>query len=245
MNKDMIDLSRAVFYGMHGKGIIDFPITSFIAAIECGPNGEEGGYHFEFDRDWPDITPTGWDGPLQYTVFVGVKVSGVWQFGGVIQMWRQRYWTGAPLPNNFRNNWCYNTDWWGDMTLANPKVGDEVAFFLAAGNLRAGSESLHNPVKERSNVVTIILPEHHTGYFPFNTEPLPEPDHHPDPHPVPPIPPGSTENEMILKELKEIRSLLENSIIIGNNKVNDLIRLARDGFVGEFFGREVTLKAKQ
>ena len=43
---------------------------------------------FTTKESWPDYTPPGWDGPLQYTVWAVVNVNGRWYTSGFIQMWR-------------------------------------------------------------------------------------------------------------------------------------------------------------
>ena len=125
-----------------------------------------GGLHLEFPAlsTWPDYTPPGWDGALQYTVWAVVKVNGQWATSGFIQMWRDRVSTGAPLLTDFARNWAYDGRW-GTMAGYNPVVGEEVGFFVTAGNARGVGEV--TSARERSNVVRIALPAGDTGVFDF------------------------------------------------------------------------------
>src|SRR5262245_37359126 len=44
------------------------------------------GIHFEFDKhaSWPDVVPQGWDGPVQYTVWILLRIDGQWYGSGII-----------------------------------------------------------------------------------------------------------------------------------------------------------------
>src|SRR5205823_5974566 len=50
------------------------------------------GIHLEFDRNaaWPDVVPDGWNGPIQYTVWLLLSVDGRWFGSGIIECWRDR-----------------------------------------------------------------------------------------------------------------------------------------------------------
>ncbi|HEX3703494.1 MAG TPA: VCBS repeat-containing protein [Vicinamibacterales bacterium] len=136
------------------------------------------GLSFEFTKKatWPDYTPPGWDGPLEYTVWAVVNVNGHWYTSGFIQMWRERASTGAPLltipagsaVNNFAKNWAYDARW-GPMSYSvsgyQPHAGETVGFFVSAGNAR-GIGTVTS-LRERSNVVTVSLPANDTGTFSF------------------------------------------------------------------------------
>ena len=106
---DMWPLSSAVIHNSP-LNVASWPITSRINAVELRPNG----IYFDFSKKdgpgrWPDWTPPGWDGPLQYTVWAAVNIGGQWYTSGFIQMWRGRASTGAPILSDFARNWAY--DW--------------------------------------------------------------------------------------------------------------------------------------
>ena len=112
------------------------------------------------------LHPAWLDGPIQYTVWAGVRIGGVWHVSGIIQMWRERASTGAPIltNNNFARNWVYDSRW-GAMNGYQPVAGEAMIFFLTAGNARGISGV--TSVRERSNVVMVNLPANDTGVFRF------------------------------------------------------------------------------
>jgi hypothetical protein len=164
---DAIDLSQAAVYNSPGD-IASWPVTGAITTVTMAPNGTTNhGVSFAFTTEnaWPDYTPPGWTGPLEYTVWAVVKVNGQWNTSGFVQMWRGRPSTGAPM-SDFANNWAYDARW-GPMNHYQPQVGEQVGFFLSAGNAR-GVTSVTS-VRERTNVVVVSLPANDTGVFTFRT----------------------------------------------------------------------------
>ena len=65
---------------------------------------------------------------------------------------------GAPiLPASCGwSNWAYGGRW-GPMASYNPQPGDQVGFFVTAGNARGDGGV--TSVRERSNVVLVTLPD--------------------------------------------------------------------------------------
>lgn len=172
---DAIDLSAAVVHNSP-RDVASWPATVQIERLTMRP-GHEQGLSFEFSPRlrWPDYVPPGWtpgEG-LQYTVWAGCLVDGVWHVAGVIQMWRTRASTGAPVLTQWRD-WCYDPNRWGPMVNYQPRVGDNMIFFLTAGNARKGSagpEPDVTSVRERSNVVMVELPVGDSGEFSFIAPP--------------------------------------------------------------------------
>jgi hypothetical protein len=166
--RDMIDLSQAKVYNSPAD-IANWPITHAITAVHMKPS-IAGGNGISFESTalsaWPDYTPPGWSGPLQYTVWAVVKVNGVWCTSGFIQMWRGRAGTGAGIVvnNDFSRNWAYDSRW-GPMAGYQPQVGEQMGFFLTAGNARGVTTV--TSVRERTNVVAISVPANDTGDFTF------------------------------------------------------------------------------
>jgi hypothetical protein len=160
---DQINLSAAHIVGGGPSDIGSWTVSSNISSLEFSP---VAGLKFTFPGNsfWPDYTPPGWDGPIQYTVWACIPQNG-WTCGGFIQMWRDRGYTGAPLPSNY----IY---WWGNQGGVTsgifggyvPHAGDKMAFFVAAGDERGGSATL---TRERSNVVIVTLPGGDSGFFSF------------------------------------------------------------------------------
>jgi hypothetical protein len=153
--------------------------------------------------NWPDVIPPGFEGPIQYTVWACARLD-VWTCAGFIQMWRTRPSTGAPLPSN-------STFWWGpqgggatagDFGAYESRPGDDMAFFVSAGNAR--DEVDVSSVRERSNVVLVRLPAGDSGVFTFRPPTQP-----PVPTPQPPpastsTPPASTDSDAFLALLAEL-----------------------------------------
>jgi len=180
--RDAIDLSQAIVHNSP-VDVASWAVTRRISTITMSPEGSgQAGLHFDdaSHAGWPDYTPPGWDGPIQYTVWAGVNMGGVWHIAGVIQMWRDRGSTGAPIlhvvpscqvngatvfnNNNFACNWVYDGRW-GSMTGYNPSAGEGMIFFLTAGNARGvGTVS---SVRERTNAVMVNMPANDSGVFSF------------------------------------------------------------------------------
>lgn len=149
------------------KDIASWAKTTRITQITMRPSGDPNfGLHFVFDAQsyWPNYTPPGWDGPLQYTVWACIKKSGQWHCSGIIQFWRERYATGAPILHDFGKEWVYDGRW-GAMEGYWPVTGEEMIFFVSAGDAR-GALGVTS-VRERSNAVAIKLPAGDVGTFNF------------------------------------------------------------------------------
>ena len=164
---DAINLSQAIVYNSPAD-IASWPVTHKITQLTMEPTaGQNPGLSFQSSArsTWPDYTPPGWDGPIQYTVWAVVNVNGQWYMSGIIQMWRQRASTGAPLLTDFARNWVYDGRW-GPMQGHQPVVGEQMGFFLSAGNARG--EGGVTSVRERTNVVMVSVPANDTGVFTFS-----------------------------------------------------------------------------
>jgi hypothetical protein len=182
--RDAIDLSQAVVHNSPAD-VASWSRTTSIRSITIRPSGSiDSGVALDFpaQQTWPDYTPPGWDGPLQYTVWAGVRISGVWHVSGIIQMWRGRVSTGAPILHrvpsctiggvlvtnrtDFACNWVYGGQW-GTMMGYDPSPGEAMVFFVTAGNARGVTTV--TSVRERSNVVMVNLPADDNGFFPFSS----------------------------------------------------------------------------
>lgn len=163
-NEDGIDLSQVQVFNSPAD-VASWPITTHIDRIEMHPENDIGlVFSFPAQSTWPDYTPPGWDGPLQYTVWAVMKINGQWVTSGFIQMWRGRYSTGAPLIAEFARNWAYDGRW-GPMMGYTPHAGEQVGFFVTAGNARGIPDV--TSLRERSNVVVVNLPANDQGTFTF------------------------------------------------------------------------------
>jgi hypothetical protein len=126
----------------------------------------DAGLSFTFSANgfWPDYTPPGWGGPIQYTVWAVVNIGGQWYTSGFIQMWRTRGYTGAPIISDFAVNWAYDSRW-GPMMGHQPHAGEQMGFFVTAGDARGVGTV--TSVRERSNVILVTLPAGDSGSFSY------------------------------------------------------------------------------
>ena len=133
-------------------------ITTTITALRLGPTG----ITVEFSKKdgpgrWPDVVPPGFDGPIQYTIGMALNINGRWYASAPIQMWHGRDEGGGP-PSEYALNWFYDPGRWAPMTYHQPAVGEQVGFFVMAGDGRNNTLGSVSPVKERSNVVLVAMP---------------------------------------------------------------------------------------
>jgi len=145
--------------------IASWPITETITSITMAT---PAGLSFTFDPVLPDswkwFTGNGTTDNYQYTVWAMLYINGQWVTSGFIQMWQGRDSTGAPIIAEFPINWAYDSRW-GPMNGYQPTVGEQMGFFVSAGNAR-GTDTVTS-VKARSNVVFVNLPANDTGTFQF------------------------------------------------------------------------------
>lgn len=187
---DMLNIHSAQI--VNAPDVRDWPITTALTSVSF--DGAVTRVDFT-KRDgpnrWPDVTPTGWTGPLEYTLWLFVKVQGNWVGSGFIQFWNGRDGTGnaadPDVPSRYAAHWYYSERWspiFGHGSLA---PGEEIGFMVTSGNQRdsVGPDS----VRERSNVVT--FPATDNGHYSFSSTPVPTPVPTPTPVPVPvPLPPA-------------------------------------------------------
>jgi hypothetical protein len=167
---DAFDISRAVQH--RGTPFINWPVTTQITRLELRPTG----VHVEFSKRegagrWPDVTPAGWDGPLQYCLGIAMLIDGTWHVTAPIQFWSGLDASGgnvgdpAPKDNGLRGtvhgDWCYSAEW-GPMQRQ-PAPGEQVGFFVIAGNVRGVDDVVS--VRERSNVVVVPFPDARGALF--------------------------------------------------------------------------------
>lgn len=117
------------------------------------------GIHIEYDKHetWPDVIPPGWDGPIQYTVWMLLKIDGQWYGSGVIECWRDRPSTDdadVTTNNHIAAEWFYDGRW-GPLQGHQPQPGERVGLMLTAGDARG--KDVHG-VAERTGIIEIAWP---------------------------------------------------------------------------------------
>jgi hypothetical protein len=238
---DMIDLRQAIVFNSP-RDIADWPVTGRITEMQIHPSRSPNeGCSFVFDQAdrWPTTAenmPSGMGG-LQYTVWPVVRINGQWVTSGIIEMWRGRPNTGSP-PSKLGEDWAYDGRW-GPMAGYMPAVGEQMGFFLSAGDARGVGTV--TSVRERTAVVLINLPANDEGTFTFpDSEPIPTPVPTPDPPPVP-VPPPAPGGCPCDARLAVIEAKLE---LVGNAIEAMLTAIATaqaPSYTGRIFGAAFTL----
>jgi hypothetical protein len=144
-----------------------WPITTLLRVVDIRADG----IHVEFSKQsgpgrWPDWTPPGWDGPLQYTLGMALNIGGQWYASAPIEFWYGLDRSGGP-PSQYALNWFYAPGRWAPMTTHQPAVGETIGFFVCAGDCRGRVDGHGSPVKERSNVVMVQMPTDAGARFTF------------------------------------------------------------------------------
>lgn len=172
-----IDLATCVLH--NSPDIRDWATTAKITRLEFRPRG----VHVEHTkRDgawcWPNFRPAGWDGDLQYTLWLFERIEGVWHGSGGIQFWQSCDENGG-APENFAAGWFYAADRWAPMTGYQPIPGETVGFLVTAGDARNNGTVT---VRERSEMVVMPFPR--SGDV-WDAVPMPDPVVIPTPIPPP------------------------------------------------------------
>jgi len=154
---DMVPLTAAVIHNSP-LNLASWPVTSAIRVVEIRPNG----IHVEFSKQdgagrWPDYTPPGWDGPLQYTLGMVLAIGDQLHASAPVQFWHGLSSAGGP-PSQYALNWFYDPFRWAPMTYHQPAVGETIGIFACAGDCRNKPDGSGSPVKERTNTVSVVMP---------------------------------------------------------------------------------------
>jgi hypothetical protein len=162
-SNDAIDLHQVTVTGPR-IDIASWPATAMLTTLDFGGDG----VRVEFTKKdgpgrWPDVVPPGWSGALQYTLWMVVNINGQWYTSGGVEFWYGLGRSGGP-PSQYAMNWYYSPDVWGPLSSHQPAVGEQVGFFVTAGDTRAKEVTL---VRERSNVVVVPFPSDAGAVFSF------------------------------------------------------------------------------
>jgi hypothetical protein len=163
---DMISLSTATILNSP-RDLARWPITTAISLVDIRSNG----VRIDFSKKngpgrWPDIIPPGWDGPLQYTLGMVLNIGGQYYASAPVEFWNGLEYSGGP-PSQYALNWFYDPARWAPMTYHQPQPGEQIGFFVCAGDCRNSPDGSRSPVKERSNVVIVTMPTDGGATFRF------------------------------------------------------------------------------
>jgi hypothetical protein len=226
------DAFDPAFALVHNSPVPDWPVGTTLTSLEIRADG----VHVEFtrkdgDQRWPDVTPPGWGGPIQYTLWFGMQIGGSirWHIAGLIEYWHDLDANGGDITKNnqIAVNWTYDC---GEMARQ-PLPGERVAFFVTAGDQRKKDVWA---VHERSQVVIVPFPATTPTVFTFApSDPNPPPVPEPEPPPVPPV------------DLGPLYSRIENlEQRMAAHEAAPLVPLPDYIGVGKLFGYPITVRSK-
>jgi hypothetical protein len=181
--QDMIDFRSAQIVA--APDVHDWPVTTSITQVSI-QNGTSSVIFNKQDgpERWPDVTPDGWDGSLQYTLWLCVQTP-TWACSGFVQMWYGRPGSGKAsdpdVPSTYDRTRYYDARWSPMFGHGPIRPGELIAVLVTSGNERGAGGPFS--VKERSNVVT--FPATDNGVFVFPATPASVPSPTPTPTPVP------------------------------------------------------------
>jgi hypothetical protein len=162
-SNDAINLGQATIRNSPSD-VASWPATARITLLDLGT----GGAHIDFTKrdgpgSWPDVAFMTPGENLQYTLWIVLNINGRWYASGCIQFWRGLDRSGGP-PSQYAQNWYYDPSRWAPMTGHQPQPGEQVGFFVTAGDARNNGRAI---VHERSNVVVVPFPGDGGGTFGF------------------------------------------------------------------------------
>jgi hypothetical protein len=140
---------------------------------------------------WPDVIPPGWEGSIQYDLWLAFQIAGVWHAGSLMHFWRSNQ-DGSDVvnggditaPRQIADNWLYAAEF-GPLHHYQPQPGEIVGAFVTAGATRFDVPV--NSIKERSNIVVFPFPSR-PQRFDFGKVPsIPSGPSVPDVPPAPPV----------------------------------------------------------
>ena len=164
-SNDAIDLRQVTVTAASPADVANWPITTLITTLDLRGDGAFVNFSKKDGPGrWPDVTPPGWDGPIQYTLWMVEFINGRWYTSGGIEFWYGLGRNGGP-PSQYGRNWYYSPEVWGILANRQPAPGEQVGFFITAGDARARDVAI---VRERSNVVLVPFPTDGGAVFQYS-----------------------------------------------------------------------------
>jgi hypothetical protein len=169
--------ANLVTFEWNPPDLASWPTTTQLTEVDFIPQGLNLQFSKRDGADrWPDVTPPGWTGPLQYTVGLVECIDGQWYGSAVIEIWYDLPTEGGndladcaptfgpmPCPGHMQvqQNWYYSSIPVGPLQGRQPATGETVGVFVAAGNLRGVTtdDPTQSPVMERSDIVLVPFPD--------------------------------------------------------------------------------------
>jgi len=154
---DQINMSAASIYNSP-TDLASWTVSTALTSVDIRGDG----ISVQFSKKdgpgrWPDVTPPGWDGPLQFTLGMCLNIGGHWDCSALIEEWYGLDPAGGP-PSQIGLNWFYDPQRWGPMTGHQPAAGETIGIFVCEGDCRNNTQGTSSPLRERSNVVLVRFP---------------------------------------------------------------------------------------
>lgn len=171
---DMLNIQQAQI--VNAPDVRNWPITTALTSVSFdGAVTRVAFTKQDGPNRWPDVTPPGWSGPLEYTLWLFVKNGDQWVGSGFIQFWNGRDGSGNPsdpdVPSRYATNWYYSQRWSPIFGHGPIQAGEQIGFMVTSGNQRDSVGP--NSVAERSNVVVFAATDN--GHYTFGGPPAPTP----------------------------------------------------------------------
>lgn len=168
--QDAFDLHTAEI--VNAPNVADWPARATITAVSFdGSTTRISFTKYDGPDRWPDVTPAGWTGSLQYTMWLCLQNGGQWACSAFVQMWHGRDGSGSPpdpdVPSLFDKHWYYDRRW-APLNGHGPiQPSEPIGLMVTSGNARDNVGPMS--VQERSNVV--VIPATDRGSFTFGAPP--------------------------------------------------------------------------
>jgi len=152
---DAMPIGGATVTGGSPADVASWPVQTTIDKLVLGP-GDFCEVEFDAKASWPNTVPPGWDGGIQYTLWLVRDVDGARYTSGGIEFWKGRGTDACGPVDRYAGpggNWFYSADTWGPLVSGGPlRAGEVVGFFVTQGDQRV--KDAHT-IRARSNVVTV------------------------------------------------------------------------------------------
>ena len=142
--------------------VANWPVTTLITTLDLRNDGA----FVDFSKKdgpwrWPDVTPPGWDGPIQYTLWLVENIDGRWYTSGGVEYWYGLGRQGGP-PSQFGATGTTARKSGGRLPIVNRcrRAGR----LLHHGRRRPRERRRHRP-RAISNVVVVPFPSDAGGVF--------------------------------------------------------------------------------
>jgi hypothetical protein len=146
--QDATDPSSVIING--GADVRSWAVTTTITALSTSQQGIEAMFSKRQGSDWPDVIPSGWAGPVYYTVWLGTRLSNGVHLAASLNVYRGQAGSGAGDVTNIGQ---YSQNLWyldGELKSHVVTEGETLYLMVTAGGMRGTSAVT---VQERSNIV--------------------------------------------------------------------------------------------